>query len=71
MGMYEEIEILVSISPGSFTITWLKPYHIIRCLCLYSDSSGKEDICLATRTIVAKKNDWVRELALVSYLIFC
>ena len=32
MGMYEEIEILVSVSHGYFTITCLKPYHVITAL---------------------------------------
>ena len=55
MSMYEEIQILVSISHGYFTITWLKPYHVISCLYLCSDGPGRDNIHPAKGSVVAKK----------------
>ena len=54
ISMYEEIEILVLISPGSFTITWLKLYCIISCPCLCRDSPGKDDIQPVWQPVVTK-----------------
>ena len=55
MGMYLEIEILVLISLRSFTITWLKLYCIISCLCLCRDRPGMEDGCPVWWQVVTKK----------------
>ena len=66
MGMYVEIEILMSISPWSFTITWLKPYQVISCLCLCRDSPGKEDIHSVQWPVVVEKDHWLGLMVLVS-----